>query len=72
MAAVKGKKGRIPSIHLLQEPHAGAGNPSTLCSAWSSGSVGGLSDWVGSFNSPSPFQIKGHDSNIIPAFYVPS
>ncbi len=67
MAAVKGKKGRRPNIHLLQEPQAGARPASTF----SSGFVGGLRGWVGSFSSPSPFQRQGHDSNIIPAlFYV--
>lgn len=69
MAAVKGKKGRIPNIHLLQEPQAGARPPSTFCSARALGFVGGLSDWVGSSNSTSPFQRQGHDSNIKPAFF---
>lgn len=51
MAAVKGKKGRRPSIHLLQEPQAAAARPtSASCSAWSSASVGGPRDWVGSFH----------------------
>ena len=55
MAAAKGKKGRTPNIHLLQEPQAGAcGPPST------SGFVGGLGDWVGSFNSTSPFHTHTH------------
>ena len=71
MAAVKGKKGRRPNIHLLQEPQAGARPPSALCSAPSSGFVGGLSDWVGPFNSPSPYQRQEHDSNIIPVFFMP-
>ena len=69
MAAAKGKKGRTPNIHLLQEPQAGAcGPPST------SGFVGGLGDWVGSFNSTSPFHTHTQThtqkhSNIILAFY---
>lgn len=73
MAAVKGKKGSRRNILLLQEPQAGARPPSALCSAWSSGFVGGLSGWVGSFNGPAPLQRQEHDSNIIPAtffFYV--
>lgn len=69
MAAVKGKKGRRPNIHLLQEPQAGARPPSALHSACSSGFVGGLSDWVGSFNSPCPFKRQDHDSNIIPTSF---
>lgn len=70
MAAVKGKKGRSHNIHLLQEPQAGTRLPSTLSSAWSSGFLEWFSDWVGSFNSPSPFQRQGHDSDIILFFYV--
>lgn len=70
MAAAKGQKGRSPNIHLFQEPHIGARAPSTLCSAWSSSFVGGLSDWVGSSKSPFPFQRQEHDSNIIVAIYV--
>lgn len=70
MAAVKGKNGRRPNIHLFQEPKAGDCPPSTCCSSGSSGFVGGFSDWVGSFNSPSPFQRQEHDSTIPLAFYL--
>lgn len=67
MAAVKGKKGRRLNAHLLQELQAGARTSSSLCS---SGFVGQLSEWVGSFNFPSPFYTQGHDSNIIPLFFM--
>lgn len=66
MAAVKGKKGMSPNIHLLHGPHAGVCPPSTFSSCF----VGGLSGWVGSFSPPSAFKIQEHDSNIIPCFKV--
>lgn len=60
MAAAKGKKGRRPNIHLLQEElRTGARPPSTSSGSCSSGFVGGLHDWVGSFNSTHPFQRQG-------------
>lgn len=70
MAVVKGRKGKRPDNHLLQEPQGGARLPSTLCCAPSAASLGGLVDWVGSFNSPSPSleEEEEHESDIVPAF----